>query len=413
MHDSWKIPGDRVKGSAAPVTIFGDFGNDTANATKSYYGGEITRHHIINIQVLQSVWNAAVDRADASMFHALAAWAGYGATKCFAMCGNPASAKPQDFQKAVCWNPFNLVMGPSTRDRVADPGAAQGMTFIRTHGLSTIANKKPINNNNDPRTPAQRNPLDNFGFDGISYTHFFGVSTVRVAMMEFNQHIERLRRINHYMGLYLKQDGEPQDEDSLRSLLRSDRPSHYPALFQQLRNQAKSASGIHSDAIPGCLTDPLLWTKLSSPPTLGLANAADDKVYKRKSQKTVPWVSRSYLKMPPRDPKKQYSDSIVADTQNAPVSKDSAAVFEGKRFLDRAEADKVLRGVVSSLRSFARLKGLTIFVGAPAASVLMKEAVENAALVVSELVKQGMVLKIQPLTHHTFKRLEVRVQINK
>jgi hypothetical protein len=172
MHVSWRIDADRVKSDPDPVNFAGDFGKRFTIEVKKKYNGDLTRHHIINIQVLQDFWNAAMTNADRATFEAMGLWCGLPPVQLASLLEDPANRDPGDFQKQFCWNPFNIVIGPSTGHRIGDPG--EEFDFLQFRSFPKFTSKA---------TPEFSESL---------------------ARQEFNSHMERLKRINEYMGRYIK-----------------------------------------------------------------------------------------------------------------------------------------------------------------------------------------------------------------
>ena len=226
-------------------------------------GKKVTRHHIIDIKTLQDFWNRICERDDWRLIGALASWAG-APTRLVQQMNLPNAAKPNKVIQQICWNPFNIVVGPNAAVRPANPGERE--------------------------------------FDYIAFIDDLGVTK-----LEFNTHVKRLRSIEQYMKLYLVPDsgsqvpantvvsplpGLPAKDigahaaarntasqeatvTSLVALLNADRPSHYPKLFAMLRSlesprkaemnqqtdsvRPPNASAYSPDYIPGALLHPAFW----------------------------------------------------------------------------------------------------------------------------------------------------------
>jgi len=227
-------------------------------------GGEkVTRHHIIDIRTLQDVWNKACDFQQIDVLKDLALWAGTP-PRLITETMNDHSKPPNKVIQYICWNPFNIVIGPGSSVRPSNPGDRE--------------------------------------FDFIAY-----VDNLSLVRLEFNEHVKRLRRIERYMKMYVAMSepppatimappfppSAPQNTNayaiahdqatnaatvrSLTMLLKADRPSAFPTLFKMLREQEKLkpkkaemdketdakrpkiASVYSPDYIPGALLDPLFW----------------------------------------------------------------------------------------------------------------------------------------------------------
>jgi|GEM_PF-1922660 len=391
MYPTWKITADRVKGDAEPVTIAGDFGKNVANATKIAFQQKITRHHIINIQTLQDFWNTAVERQDEDVFKALKTWAAFPESLFLAAMMSPVA--PEAFQRAVCWNPFNIVLGPSTERRVGDPGE---------------------------------------DFDDIRYTSF-GDADARVARMEFNQHVERLTRINQLIGFYIAGGEAPQLRTSLISLLNDDRPSVYAKLFAVLRSKVNTKSPPYNEALdrqlsekhtaraqeyspdklPGCLMDPSLWRDVTIVPPGTFQTEAHAGVHQgRLDQAVVPWVSESYLPHQAIAPVSQFGDVLLAPASHtlsgAPFATlDLSGV--GRGLLERTECQRLVEKEVRKTGPFAKNNGLVLYVVGPVQQGPWRDVVNNVAGAAKSLVQQGFKLKVQPLTHSSFSKVELRI----
>src|SRR4051812_42003851 len=188
---SWTFAGKRVEGSATAVNIFGQPISDAE--ARAQYGGKITRHHIIDIKVLQAMWNTAVDRADEATINALAAWAGASSLLPPAPYNMTSTDPPAGLLEKITWNPFNLVVGPLTNYRVGDPDNDFDDLHFRT--LPKFSKEDRTNQ-----------------FENL-------------ARQEFNTHIYRLRQIYLLMGQYIEDTAAPQMISSMQSLLKSDTPS--------------------------------------------------------------------------------------------------------------------------------------------------------------------------------------------
>lgn len=225
-------------------------------------GVKVTRHHLIDIRTLQDCWNKACDLEHTAVIEALATWAG-APTKLIEQMKETV-ASPAKVIQQICWNPFNIVIGPSSTIRPQNPGDRE--------------------------------------FDFIAF-----IQDLNVARLEFNDHLKRLRSIEQYMKLYIHMEAEPAVPHatfvsplpgsplkdmaahalarnhatneaiikSLVTLLYSDRPSVYPVLFGMLRNlenpnkaemnqvadqrRPDPHSVFSPDYLPGALIDPVFW----------------------------------------------------------------------------------------------------------------------------------------------------------
>jgi hypothetical protein len=278
-YEEWKIDSsNRVTGNiTTAVTFDGDVSN--IGGLPRIGGAKVTRHHIIDIRTIQDVWNQACELEDDRVIVALCDWAACPVRQFNLLFGNK-SVKPMRLIQGICWNPFNIVVGPGSTVRVGNPGERE--------------------------------------FD---YIAFVDQRDLHVAEQEFNSHLKRLRSIELYMKKYcdlevplslggsirvLDSDTEISVDDhlyerdlavnnatvnSLVSLLSSDKPTSYPALFTALRSRVNPAmaevnstndlkrpdkASVFSLAfIPGSLIDPRLWSddqlssnaQFSGPPT--------------------------------------------------------------------------------------------------------------------------------------------------
>lgn len=270
-YDNWKVnPHDRVTGNITKaVTFDGEIKN--IGALPKIGGSKVTRHHIIDIKTIQDVWNQACDLEGDQVIDALCEWAGSPPRQLQHFIGNKGVA-PMKLIQAICWNPFNIVVGVGSNAREKNPGDHE--------------------------------------FD---YIAFVDQKNLTIAKQEFNTHIKLLRNIELYMKQYcnletpfplgghlrafasptirnLDKHMQARDSavnaitiNSLVNLLKSDKPSCYPTLFSALRSRIDSsaaevnrendskrpayASAFSAAYIPGCLIDPSLWSPdgLSSP----------------------------------------------------------------------------------------------------------------------------------------------------
>jgi hypothetical protein len=267
--DTWKInAAERYTGNiTTAVRLDGTIMN--IGGIPNIGGAKVTRHHLIDIRTLQDVWNKACDLEDVEVIGALAEWSGAPTRQIDAM--KNSVELPNRIVQRICWNPFNIVVGPSSTVRPANPGDRE--------------------------------------FDFIGF-----VDTPSVATMEFNEHLRQLRLIDQLMRQYLlipANAAAPQPmprpgmhpmfggampgasqvagfgmqrenamhqmtKKNLVTALLADRPHNYPKLFEMLRrleNRQKPAMDQQRDAripqdinaqfspdyIPGALYDPSFW----------------------------------------------------------------------------------------------------------------------------------------------------------
>lgn len=376
MHDTWTINAQRMKGTTNSVSI-----GPVTTAFK-----EITRHHLVNLQVLMNVWNKAVERRDEAMFKALAVWSAYPQAE-FQGTMRMATA-PVKFQKAVCWNPFNIVVGPSTGHRVGDPGA--GFDDIQFRTL--------------PETGGQIQD----GSVSLPHAQTDGAK-INVARQEFNMHVERLKRINQYMGQYNGLPATVPEDDhranmtirQLAELLKSDRPSHYPQLFALMRRMVNTQAPQYNeerdrqisqdkparprefspDKLPGALVDPALWYKLAAEKE-DRFRPKDKKIYdNRVASKIVPWVSQSYLpNIPVVQPAPQFSRSKAS---TVPTGTPLAVIDKPFVMLDRVQLKEELKRQLGSLTARAP-KGLVVLLCGSAIGT-WRDCEANVSQAVNEL----------------------------
>lgn len=279
-YTQWQVPAkDRFTGTIKnSVEIDGTI--KAIGSLPAISGKKVTRHHIIDIKTLQDVWNMACELEDDEVLEALCTWAWCPERQMSCFLQNK-SIRPDSLIKAICWNPFNIVVGPASEIRGAE------------------------------------NPGDH-EFDHIA---FVGIAALQTAELEFNTHVKRSRTIDRYMAQYCRQEtslpATPQNlavfdqsahsmrasgiarpttmhqlmntranaintavAENLKQLLLSDRPDRYPELFKALRRQAKPDDpGINKEKddkkpdknsayspayIPGALIDPRLWQVVPS-----------------------------------------------------------------------------------------------------------------------------------------------------
>jgi len=411
MHPSWKIEADRVKSDPDPVGFGGDFGKRFTIQIKKSYKDEVTRHHVINIQVLQDFWNEAMVRADRPTYEAMGAWCAMAPARLTSLLDNPSTLKPDDFQRQFCWNPFNIVIGPSTTHRVGDPGS--GFDFIQFQSFPKFA-----------------------ATSDASFTE-------NLARQEFNTHMERLKRINAYMGRYTGGTLYSQEVENLRTLLKSDRPSCYPNLFKVLRAKIDPSQPEYSqaadteklrrtagrlkpsgepvyvaqfspDRLPGAITHPDLWVALTDMPAFGFETHGQFDVYKGRLQsRVVPWVNTSYLPEPagagPVRASEKYKHLFETGTAGLPVRDPAARVVVEKGVVDAAFADRFVKAV-QPLEGIARQSGLRVFVVGPNYSEIFRAALDRVADEAAKLSGTGYRLSLASLPNRSeLKAVEARL----
>lgn len=193
----------------------------------------LTRHHIIPHHLLIAVWNEAVDRGHFTLLTSLAVWAGRNPTTELPVSlditdPNP-TPDPQQVLMRVAWNPWNIVIGPKMEHRIGDPSDAFDRLQFRELGAFDKT-AGPIESN----AAWQEN----------------------LARQEFNSHIDRLYRIYKYMVRYIdpKLPLADVEVESLRTLLRSDRPSQYGRLNDGKKSLIRFG---------GSILSPALWMQFS------------------------------------------------------------------------------------------------------------------------------------------------------
>lgn len=274
-YSTWKVPANGRFTGTIKDSVGIDGTIEAIGNLPPISGKKVTRHHIIDIKTLQDVWNKACDLEDDEIIKALCTWAWCPERQMACFLDNK-DARPDPLIRAICWNPFNIVVGPASEVRGTE------------------------------------NPGDH-EFD---YIAFVGGAVVQVAELEFNTHIKRSRTIERYMAQYCLQESylpnAPQNSVefdqskhsmwhsetprmvkldglmktradainaavavNLKQLLISDKPDSYPELFKALRSKVNpkapgmnktvddkkpDANSAYSPAyIPGSLIDPRLW----------------------------------------------------------------------------------------------------------------------------------------------------------
>ena len=267
-YDNWKIGPERFTGNILDAVGF-DGTKTKIGSLPKINGKKVTRHHIIDIMTLQDVWNQACEYMHGCVIEALCNWAGCPPRQQVFFLAN-TGVIPSKLIQAICWNPFNIVVGPGSTERKDNPGDHE--------------------------------------FD---YIAFVAKPNLTVAQQEFNTHVKCLRKIEQYMKMYCNMEKQLtvtahlkpivlNESDQLRlkarddavnrvtissliELLESDRPEKYPTLYRILCSQVPptdAAINVENDNkrphqtsayslsyLPGCLIDPSLWSddQLTSP----------------------------------------------------------------------------------------------------------------------------------------------------
>lgn len=394
---------DRVPGDVNICTIYGK--QIHSSDADRQFGGAVTRHHIIDIQMLQKFWNAVVSMGDNATMEALAKWAGEAdrlpKTRPLDMKNTDP---PEGLLKRICWNPFNIIIGPLTNHRIGDPGDDfDGIIF---------QSFSPSNNGSS---------LD---------AH--GVQKEILMRQQFNTHISRLARIYARMTDYVELQAsvgnftnsyEDQMEKSrfentaksLRSLLVSAVPSAY-GIFDGRGDQKLAI--LHPD----------LWADYSQTADRWFIKKGDDKKYGsilRDAEKVVkqnaeterinktilearqnapntkrakraleplkptivPYVSVSYFPDIPIEPVLQYR-STTRRSSTLPTSSPMHTVAMDYAFLDRATCATALEKYLKPVLQFAKTKSMEIYVHGPANNRMVSDMASNVAEVVGEWVHQ-------------------------
>ncbi|HXU81401.1 MAG TPA: hypothetical protein VN914_08385 [Polyangia bacterium] len=361
---SWTYTGKRVKGSVEAVTIFGTrIGKSQA---KAQYQGEITRHHLIDIQTLQALWNAIVDRNDEDTMEALAVWAGARIpNRPFNMGStNP----PNGLLNKIAWNPFNLVVGPLTNYRVGDPGDSFDDLHFRSFPKFT---------DKDRSNQAES-----------------------IARQEFNAHIYRLKQIDQLGARYINGDVPEQVASSLRMLLRSDTPTHYP----NLRNGLGTA---------GALLHPALWEDYSLTSNRWFAKTGDDKKYDNAiAAKMVPYVARSFFPEILVKPKDQ-NTSVREDLKAPPTSPPAVLIpTSERRLFTAATCQPLLEEKIAPYLRFATGGGVRVLICAKKEDGLFRDLTANVGAAVKKLVQdKGWKLTYSPMARPEYGAAEVRIYL--
>jgi hypothetical protein len=81
----------------------------------------------------------------------------------------------------------------------------------------------------------------------------------------------------------------------------------------------------------------------------------------------------------------------------------------GRALLERAECQRLIEKEVRKTGPFAKNNTLMIYVVGPAQQGLWRDVVDNVAAAAKSLVQQGFKLQVQPLTHASFAKVQVRL----
>jgi hypothetical protein len=373
---SWAYTaGGRVGGSVAAITIFGTQLQDAA--AKSHFDHAITRHHLIDIQILQKIWNAFVAADDEESMAALITWAGASMPRRpFDM--NSSNA-PQGLLNRIAWNPFNIVIGPLANYRVNDPGST---------------------------------------FDAIAFTSFpkfdaKGDANQKesLARQEFNTHIYRLRQIYLLMKEYLTHDDiAPQTVNSLRSLLRSDTVNSYPHLRQL--GKARRRGDPNVLIMDRALLHPALWQDYSLTADRWFNEEADQAKYQKAlSMKVAPYVNRSMFNDIYVKPKDQNA-SMREDLKSAPTSEPLTRIpTSDRRVFDAAALSKLLEEKIAPHERFATGTGVRVLICARKEDGLFRDISDNVGRAVKELIgrKPKWKVKYSPMARPEYSATELRI----
>jgi hypothetical protein len=366
---SWEFTGKRVEGSVKTIDLFGQAMTNNPFAPNGKLKDQISRHHIIDIQLLQAVWNTAVKRNDADTMVALATWAGAASmvpsTRPLIMDGSPGTApQPQGLLKKIAWNPFNLTVGPLTNYRPDDPG--DHFDDVRFQDLPKFAL-------NEASKKAEA-----------------------LARLEWNEHIQLLKKIDHFMKLYILTPF-PQDVTSLQTNLKSCVPSKY----KHINNGSVAKE---------CLLHPALWhsfTLDSDGSFLELDNAKKTKNALAKGM--IPYVAKAWLPEPDVKPVDQFTS--IEDRSPGGL-KDPADTIAGgeKDLLDRPKCTAALAGRIKKLEKFAKNAGLRVHVSGPQKDPYRQTIIANVAASCLDLnQKQGYKLIYASPLFKDLEKTEVRI----
>ena len=363
---SWNFTGKRVEGTSGFVTIFGQPMSDAE--AKAQYGGKITRHHIIDIKVLQAIWNAGVDRGDEATIGALAAWGGALGLLPSSPFNMNSTDAPAGLLEKITWNPFNLVVGPLTNYRIGDPENDFDDLHFRTLPKFTQADRS--------------NQYEN------------------LARQEFNTHAYRLRQIYLLMGQYIENTAAPQQISSMQSLLRSDTPTSYPALHGNI-------------GTAGALLHPALWHDYSLEPNRWFIKKGDDKKYNNATKASmVPYVSNCYY--PDNFVKPKDQAASVREELKAPPTGDPAVLIptSERRLFSAKSCEELLEEKIQPLKRFATGGGLRVLICGPKEDGLFRDLLANVGGAVKQLVQtKGYRMTYSPMARPAFTATDVRIYL--
>ncbi len=359
---SWTYTGHRVKGSVEAVSIFG--GRIQKNQAKAQYQGEITRHHLIDIQVLQKMWNAVVDREDEETMIALATWARARVpARPFNMkTTNP----PPGLINKITWNPFNLVVGPLTNYRIGDPG--DSFDNLEFRDLPKFTDKD------------RSNQAEN------------------LARQEFNSHMYRLKQIYQLMKRYINDEAPEQIVENLRSLLRSDVPGRYLHLDRAV-------------GTAGSLLHPALWQDYSLVPDRWFIKEGDDKKFDNAQKNSmVPYVAKSYFVEFPVKPRDQ-NTSVREDIKSPPTSDPAVLIpISERRLFSASTCAPLLEEKLAPHARFLNGSGMRVFICAPKEDGLFRDLVSNVSAAVKKIVAdKKWKLTYVPMARPEYSKTEVRI----
>ncbi len=374
---SWAYTaGGRVNGSVAAVTIFGT--NLQDGAAKKNFDGQFTRHHLIDIQVLQKIWNAFVADNDEDSMEALITWCGGKMpTRPFNM---GSTAAPAGLLNRVAWNPFNIVIGPLANHRVNDPGST---------------------------------------FDSITFTKFPKFAAKgddnykeNLARQEFNTHIYRLRQIYVLMKEYLAHDDfSEQSLNSLRTLLRSDTINSYPNLKQMGTTRRRGDPTVYF--VDRALLHPALWQDYSLTPGRWFNDEADEKKYSNAvNKKVVPYVAQSMFNDVYVKPKDQNA-SLREDLKSPPTSAPLVLIpTSDRRIFDVKQLAPLLEEKIKPYERFAKGGGLRVFICARKEDELFRDITHNVGSALKQILptkKPKWNVTYCPMARPEYSATEVRI----
>lgn len=362
---TWKFTEHRIDGKARAATIFGV--RITDGKAKDQFSKHMSRHHLIDIQQLQNLWNAVVDRNDEDTMAAMAHWAGATSLLPAKPYNMLTTSAPGGLLRKIAWNPFNLIIGPSTNYRLGDPA-------------------------ND--------------FDHIEFRSFPKFSTVKspehienLARQEFNTHVRRLRDLYLLMQRYLDEIPPPQIVDNLRQVLRSDTPASYPVLMV--------------GTLTGCsLLHPALWRDYTTLSGRGFINQEDPKKFSNAIIDGVaPYVSASYFPDFQIKPSLQHK-TLLEELKDPPTGDPLARIVTAERgLLERSTCRVLLESKLQPIQRFATGGGLRVYVCGPSENGLFSDIVSNIAGAVASIVQAQPSYKLTfvPMARSVYSTLEVRI----